>query len=219
MYKIGRTVRTPRNRFYGYPKGSEVVLVVGVDDCIVCEKCVKASFDKKFIHRNDIGREYYEGSVTEMKKEIFRICEDQLTEDVAPIINTSLEGNLADITKTQGVLVSPHIRPWLSEFVEENLVVGDDHTYVTRRDLFDRFMTSYLRRTLKLDLKVFFIAMETMLGPMRTDHPTIDGKRINSLAIFIGWKLKSPPDNLLDLEDTDYLSPLPHTPSDVILST
>jgi hypothetical protein len=84
IYKIGKTKQIPENRFKGYPKGSEIILVIKVNDCDIAEKHVKILFDNKFVNRTDIGREYYEGNVADMEKELHDICTGEHSSPIAP---------------------------------------------------------------------------------------------------------------------------------------
>ena len=47
-YKIGRTSQDPVKRFEGYPKGSEIILYVAVDNCLTAEKQLLTIFKNKF---------------------------------------------------------------------------------------------------------------------------------------------------------------------------
>ena len=60
MYKIGRT-NNPKLRFAAYEKGGEQKLLYPCVDDVVCERELKQIFNKKFILREDYGKEYYEG--------------------------------------------------------------------------------------------------------------------------------------------------------------
>lgn len=66
VYKIGKTKQAFRNRVGDYPKGSEIINTTSVKDCDLIETILISEFKKKFIHRNDIGNEYFEGDPKEM---------------------------------------------------------------------------------------------------------------------------------------------------------
>ena len=72
VYKIGKT-SNPKSRFSSYPKGSEVLFISLVSDCHQIEKEIIENFNDKFIHRNDIGKEYFQGDDMEMIQEIIGI--------------------------------------------------------------------------------------------------------------------------------------------------
>lgn len=73
VYKIGKTRLEGLKRFNGYPKGSELLLNMECTDCDVHETILIKLFDQLFINRKDIGREYYEGDMKQMKKKIIDI--------------------------------------------------------------------------------------------------------------------------------------------------
>ena len=72
VYKIGKT-SNPKSRLSAYPKGSEVLFISLVSDCHQIEKEIIENFNDKFIHRNDIGKEYFQGDDMEMIQEIIGI--------------------------------------------------------------------------------------------------------------------------------------------------
>lgn len=69
VYKIGKTKQTPNKRMMGYPKNTKVFIYFDIsrNSCDDVEKKIMQEFDKKFINRDDIGREYYEGDLNDMK--------------------------------------------------------------------------------------------------------------------------------------------------------
>jgi hypothetical protein len=66
ILKLGRTKVGIMNRGKGYPKGSQIIAVLPVNDDIMCENALKMEFNKKFKQRHDIGTEYFEGIVSQM---------------------------------------------------------------------------------------------------------------------------------------------------------
>ena len=77
-YKIGRTKQEPNKRLSGYPKNSEVIVFIRVFDCDIMETTLIKVFKKKFIHRKDYGREYFEGDKDVMRAEIYTKCQEEL---------------------------------------------------------------------------------------------------------------------------------------------
>jgi hypothetical protein len=61
VYKVGRTTQPPEKRFMAYPKGSEVLVVVRVPDCIAAEALLLQQLRQRFTSRVDIGAEYFQG--------------------------------------------------------------------------------------------------------------------------------------------------------------
>lgn len=68
VYKIGKTIQLGNYRFNKYPKGSCEKMKMSVYDCHKCEKEIIDKFDKAFIQRHDVGREYYEGNYANISK-------------------------------------------------------------------------------------------------------------------------------------------------------
>lgn len=66
VYKIGRT-KNMKNRLSQYPKGSEFIAIMKVNDQRMCERVLLYAFKDKFKQRQDMGNEYFEGNLDEMK--------------------------------------------------------------------------------------------------------------------------------------------------------
>lgn len=75
VFKVGKTKQANSTRFRGYPKGSEVILQCETPNCDDTEREIIEAFKEKYIHRTDIGAEYFEGDIREMKRDIHRICD------------------------------------------------------------------------------------------------------------------------------------------------
>lgn len=71
IYKIGKSKQENLKRFKQYPKGSRLLLQIICFDCDVLETRLIKEFKKKFIHRSDIGAEYFEGNYTRMIEIIY----------------------------------------------------------------------------------------------------------------------------------------------------
>ena len=70
IYKIGKTKQENTKRINSYPKGSSLLIQMICLDCDKLETLLINIFEKKFINRLDIGREYFEGNYDEMVKTI-----------------------------------------------------------------------------------------------------------------------------------------------------
>ncbi len=73
-YKIGRTSQNPSKRFEGYPKGSEILMYIAVDNSIIAEKTLLTFFKKEFNQKKDYGAEYFSGDKNEMIKAIIDVA-------------------------------------------------------------------------------------------------------------------------------------------------
>lgn len=70
IYKLGKTKQENLQRFKQYPKGSKLILQQVCDDCDILETQLIRDFKSKYIHRKDIGNEYFEGDHIDMSKDI-----------------------------------------------------------------------------------------------------------------------------------------------------
>lgn len=70
IYKLGKTKQENLQRFKQYPKGSKLLLQQVCNDCDMLEHKLIRDFKNKYIHRKDIGNEYFEGDHIEMSKDI-----------------------------------------------------------------------------------------------------------------------------------------------------
>lgn len=61
IYKIGRSDNW-ESRIKQYTKDSLVIGLVCVDDSVSAEKALIAAFKQTYVHRRDIGREYFQGN-------------------------------------------------------------------------------------------------------------------------------------------------------------
>lgn len=76
IYKLGKTRQPNNERLKQYPKQSVLLFQMVCKDCDMKEKEILRVFKQKFIHRKDIGQEYFEGVATEMIDEIYRVVRD-----------------------------------------------------------------------------------------------------------------------------------------------
>ena len=70
IYKMGKTKQENLKRFKQYPKGSKLLLQQICEDCDMLETQLIRDFKNKYIHRKDIGNEYFEGDHIDMSKDI-----------------------------------------------------------------------------------------------------------------------------------------------------
>ena len=68
IYKLGKSKQENTKRIKSYPKGSSLFIQVICLDCDKTEILLLNLFNKKFIDRPDIGKEYFEGNFKDMIK-------------------------------------------------------------------------------------------------------------------------------------------------------
>lgn len=71
IYKIGKSKQENCKRINSYPKGSKLILQLLCDNCDLMETQLIALFTDKYVHKEAIGREYFEGEVESMINDIF----------------------------------------------------------------------------------------------------------------------------------------------------
>ena len=74
-YKIGKTKRTPNERFNGYPKGSRVIQICEVRDCHLVEQEIIRKFTKRFLRKTEYGSEYFQGEEEDITEAFNKIVE------------------------------------------------------------------------------------------------------------------------------------------------
>lgn len=74
IYKIGRTSQQEFRRFNGYPKNSELLLYIHVNDSHAIELELLTIFKEKYKQITSAGVEYFQGDVHEMVKDIVKIA-------------------------------------------------------------------------------------------------------------------------------------------------
>lgn len=71
IFKIGKSTQSNLSRFSQYPNGSILYFQMICKDCHKIEKKIIQTFRKKYINRNDIGNEYFQGNHKEMIDDIY----------------------------------------------------------------------------------------------------------------------------------------------------
>jgi len=79
-FKIGKTARNPEARLREYSKGSDLILIMKVDNCDITERKIISLFDKIFVKRLEYGLEYYSGDVDKMRNEICTIVLSEVSQ-------------------------------------------------------------------------------------------------------------------------------------------
>jgi hypothetical protein len=73
IYKIGKTKQENLKRIKSYPNGSKLLFYNDCIDCDNIEKVILNKFKEHFIHKREIGNEYFMGDYMLMKNIIFDI--------------------------------------------------------------------------------------------------------------------------------------------------
>lgn len=129
VYKIGRTDNVKR-RLAQYPKGSRLLFSIYTPDCLTAERELIRHFKGAYRHREDIGREYFQGESHCM----INVITDYVTEQLRNIVVIDTDSDsMETATAKQDVSVV------LMEYVAEN---GDalSGQHVRSRVLLEGFM-------------------------------------------------------------------------------
>jgi len=76
IFKIGRSNQNNDKRIKQYPTDSKLIIQTICSDCKFSEAEIISLFKIKYIHRNDIGNEYFEGDIFEMRRDINKIIDE-----------------------------------------------------------------------------------------------------------------------------------------------
>ena len=89
IYKIGKTKQENLQRIKSYPNGSIILLYIITNDCDKKEKEIIQKFKEHFIHKKDIGNEYFMGDYNHMINIILSIISNSSLIE-SPSIESSL---------------------------------------------------------------------------------------------------------------------------------
>lgn len=90
IYKVGMTQKENFERFNQYPKGSVLLFQTICNDCKKIENQVIKQFKEKFIRRDDIGSEYFEGNYKLMIDIIYLTVKNECNEEEDKYILTPI---------------------------------------------------------------------------------------------------------------------------------
>ncbi len=122
IFKIGKTKQEHVKRFKQYPKGSKLLLQSNCFDCDILERKIIELFKNKYILKTDIGAEYFEGDINEMKTDIFNECQQDL------IVNRNENKN-----KSNSI-----------DWSEEDVVFGGKNNYIKIINENEKYTILYL---------------------------------------------------------------------------
>ena len=91
VYKIGKSTQENCRRLNSYPKGSKLIFCNEVNECHFIERELIILLKEKFIWRNDLGNEYFEGDLYEIKLVIFKYI-NIFDYKILSIIHAIIEG-------------------------------------------------------------------------------------------------------------------------------
>ena len=81
IFKIGKTKQENNKRFMQYPNGSILICQLLCNDCSILEKKNIKLFKEKYIHKKDIGNEYFEEDYKLMIIDIYKNIKEECIEN------------------------------------------------------------------------------------------------------------------------------------------
>jgi hypothetical protein len=199
IYKIGRTKLHPNTRLGGYPKGSEVVYFMQVKDCKNIERKIKNNFIEQFTQMRDIGVEYFQGDIDQMKRSfrniinIFdgdskeNITQEHMSKNDAVEETFQLNGKSTNIFIEQKKTVYFGVGD-IKKAVQECCEQGDKSDKIWKNDLMDKlnakFDTSMTWREILPEMK--------RLGYkyMKSQRTTSLSGTVSCRGVIVGLKLR-----------------------------
>ena len=164
IYKIGKTTQSIMKRLSQYPKGSIPYYIAPVTDCTKAENSIKKKFKHLYVQCTDIGTEYFDGDVFQMKSVVEELLSKKNFHLKNMNKNTVIEGYKNNNDKCR-------------EFVNSYLV-KDDKNSITLLDFYNSYKKWHIENYDKDIPKrnEFKQNMESLIGKMHV------GGRNN------GWK-------------------------------
>ena len=92
IYKIGFTTQSVLGRMETYPKATEIILAVPVNNYII-ETCLKKRLKKKFTQEPQYGDEYFSGDANEIASFVYKNINKMLYE---PLIDDDIDNDSFD---------------------------------------------------------------------------------------------------------------------------
>ena len=179
-WKIGKTGQNPPyKRFEGYPKGSEILLLLQVPNKDIFERKVIEVFKNKYQRMVEYGNEYYRGDIDDMIKDVITI-------------KFNLDPVATSKTTTKRV---PDIYTWFVDYAKDKpfrdnkMLLRRDQTYMnysdySTLDIRPKDFTNDMIRLLKCNYKknqsgrhyVFNVELTNrMLMKLRLDEAPLKG--------------------------------------------
>ena len=76
IYKIGKTKQECLKRICNYPNGTKLLIQILCNDCDKYERLLINKFKELFIHKQEIGNEYFKGNCYKMIETIYNLIWD-----------------------------------------------------------------------------------------------------------------------------------------------
>jgi len=128
IYKIGKTKQMALKRIKDYPKNSILLLYIITNDCDKKEKQIIQKFKEHFIHKKDIGNEYFLGDYNHMINIILSI----ISNDSSLIESSLLESSLNDSSLIESSSNDSSID--IVYFDYDNKIINFDNSHIKDKE-------------------------------------------------------------------------------------
>jgi len=133
IYKIGKTKQMALKRIKDYPKNSILLLYIITNDCDKKEKQIIQKFKEHFIHKKDIGNEYFLGDYNHMINIILSI----ISNDSSLIESSLLESSLIESSLNDSSLIERTSNDSSKEIVYfdyDNKIINFDNSHIKDKE-------------------------------------------------------------------------------------
>ena len=120
IYKIGKTKQENLQRIKSYPNGSILLLYIITNDCDKKEKEIIQKFKEHFIHKKDIGNEYFMGDYNHMINIILSIIS----------ISSLIESSLIESSSIESPLIESSSNDNIVYFDYDNKIIDFDNSHI-----------------------------------------------------------------------------------------
>ena len=124
IYKIGKTKQENLQRIKSYPNGSILLLYIITNDCDKKEKEIIQKFKELFIHKKDIGNEYFMGDYNHMINIILSIISISSNE------SSLIESSLIESSLIESSLIESPLIESIVYFDYDNKIIYFDNSHI-----------------------------------------------------------------------------------------
>ena len=124
IYKIGKTKQENLQRIKSYPNGSILLLYIITNDCDKKEKLIIQKFKEHFIHKKDIGNEYFMGDYNHMINIILSII------SISSLESSLIESSSNDSSLIESSLIESSSIESIVFFDYDNKIINFDNSHI-----------------------------------------------------------------------------------------
>ena len=199
IYKIGKTKQENLQRIKSYPNGSILLLYIITNDCDKKEKEIIQKFKELFIHKKDIGNEYFLGDYNHMINIILSIISNESSLIESSLIESSLNDNLNNIVyfDYDNKIIdfdNSHIKD--IEFIKNDKLEYYELFELYYNKLFENENNKIIKKTNKSYSKILTKTKQWINKMDNTIYPIIINNIAKNMKLFIEINFKD--DNIIN---------------------